>query len=111
MSVFIPSVLSLAKESPQRLAEKLVRSGYVIEEHERYAKAMKKLLHAIYVQCNRTYRSINVLKKALDHQKKMSSSMSDKFQSELEQRMAQQRAEYEGTVKRHQTFIDQVQNC
>ncbi len=53
-------------------------------------------------------RSIVVLKKALEHQKKISASMSNKFQKELDQRLAQQRAEYEGTVKRHQTFIDQV---
>ena len=81
------SIVQLSKENPARLAEKIVRLRYTNEEQE---------------------RAINVIRQALEHQRKIAATMNSKFQKELEQRLSQQKQEYEATIKRHQTFIDQV---
>ncbi len=70
-----------------RLAEKLVRLRFSLEEEE---------------------RSVNVLKKALEQQKRIGAARNGQFQQELDQRLAQQKDEYEATIKRHQNFIDQA---
>jgi hypothetical protein len=81
------SIADLAKESPQKLADRIVRQRFVVEENE---------------------RAIAVLRQALEHQRKINGSMTLKFQKELDQRLRQQKDEYDATVVRHQSFIDQV---
>ena len=81
------SVLELAKENPRRLAEKVVRLRYSLEEQE---------------------RAVSVLKEALDQQKRAAESSEKKLSGELEQRLEQQKQEYESTVRRHQSFVDQL---
>ena len=53
-------------------------------------------------------RAIEVVKQALEHQRKLSANFSQKFQKELNQRLASQKSEYEAAIHRHQNFIDQV---
>ena len=53
-------------------------------------------------------RAIDVVKQALEHQRKLSANFSQKFQKELNQRLASQKSEYEAAIHRHQNFIDQV---
>lgn len=48
------------------------------------------------------------MREALEHQRKITWNMEKKFQKELEQRIATQKLEYEATITRHQSFIDQV---
>lgn len=80
-------IADLVCESPKKLAESVVNLQFVVEEKE---------------------RAIEVLRQALEHQRKLSANFSQKFQKELNQRLAQQKAEYEATVHRHQNFIDQL---
>ena len=81
------SVLELAKENPRRLADKVIRLRYSLEEQE---------------------RSVSVLKEALDQQKRAAESSEKKLRGGLEQRLEQQKQEYEATVRRHQSFVDQL---
>ena len=77
----------MACESPKKLAEQVVNLQFTVEEKE---------------------RAIEVLRQAIDHQRKLSANFSQKFQKELNQRLAAQKTEYEATIMRHQNFIDQV---
>ena len=77
----------MAKEGPRRLAEKVVRLQYSLEEQE---------------------RAVSVLREALDQQKMSAESGEKKLRGEFEQRLEQQRQEYEATVRRHQSFVDQL---
>ena len=77
----------MAKEGPRRLAEKVVRLQYSLEEQE---------------------RAVSVLREALDQQKMSAESCEKKLRGEFEQRLEQQRQEYEATVRRHQSFVDQL---
>ena len=69
------------------MAEQVVNLQFVVEEKE---------------------RAIVVVKQALEHQRKLSANFSQKFQKELNQRLASQKSEYEAAIHRHQNFIDQV---
>ena len=80
-------IAELACESPKKLAEQVVNLQFTVEEKE---------------------RAIEVLRQAIDHQRKLSANFSQKFQKELNQRLAAQKTEYEATIMRHQNFIDQV---
>ena len=77
----------MACESSNKLAEQVVNLQYVVEERD---------------------RAIEVLRQALEHQRKLSANFSQKFQKELNQRLAAQKSEYEATILRHQNFIDQL---
>ena len=77
----------MAAESPKKLAEQVVNLQFVVEEKE---------------------RAIEVLRQAIEHQRRLSANFSQKFQKELNQRLGAQKSEYEATVHRHQNFIDQV---
>ena len=77
----------MALEPSNKLAEQVINLQYVIEEKE---------------------RAIEVLRQALEHQRKLSANFSQKFQKELNQRLAAQKTEYEATIHRHQNFIDQL---
>ena len=81
-------IAELACESSQKLAENVVNLQFMVEEKE---------------------RAIGVVKQALEHQRKLSANFSQKFQRELNQRLAAQKTEYEATIHRHQNFVDQVQ--
>ena len=80
-------IAELACESPKKLAEQVVNLQFTVEEKE---------------------RAIEVLRQAIDHQRKLSANFSQKFQKELNQRLTAQKTEYEATIMRHQNFIDQV---
>ena len=80
-------IAELACEPSNKLAEKVINLQYVVEEKE---------------------RAIEVLRQALEHQRKLSANFSQKFQKELNQRLAAQKTEYEATIHRHQNFIDQL---
>ena len=80
-------IAELACESPKKLAEQVVNLQFTVEEKE---------------------RAIEVLRQAIEHQRKLSANFSQKFQKELNQRLAAQKTEYEATIMRHQNFIDQV---
>lgn len=84
---FLHRIAELAGESSKKLAEQVVNLQYVVEEKE---------------------RAIEVLRQALEHQRKLSANFSQKFQKELNQRLASQKSEYEATIHRHQNFIDQL---
>ena len=84
---FFPRIAELACESPKKLAEQVVNLQFTVEEKE---------------------RAVEVLRQAIDHQRKLSANFSQKFQKELNQRLAAQKTEYEATITRHQNFIDQV---
>ena len=86
-TVFFPRIAELACESPKKLAEQVVNLQFTVEEKE---------------------RAVEVLRQAIDHQRKLSANFSQKFQKELNQRLAAQKTEYEATITRHQNFIDQV---
>jgi len=79
--------MALSKEPPLKLAEKLSKANFRLEEQD---------------------RSVQVLKKALEQQRRQMSQMQSKFDQEMEKRSVQERSEYEATVKRHQSFIDQL---
>ena len=71
---FLHRIAELAGESSKKLAEQVVNLQYVVEEKE---------------------RAIEVLRQALEHQRKLSANFSQKFQKELNQRLASQKSEYE----------------
>ena len=85
--LFFSRIAELACESPKKLAEQVVNLQFTVEEKE---------------------RAIEVLRQAIDHQRKLSANFSQKFQKELNQRLTAQKTEYEATIMRHQNFIDQV---
>jgi hypothetical protein len=131
--------MELAKESPRRLAEKVVRLKYSLEEQEndsptaQYAFGISidlsqrrdivntnnnsKTFNGNELRLTRTYvwrwqeRAVAVLKDALEHQRKISGNGEKKFAVELNNRLERQKVEYEATIKRHQNFVDQVRNC
>ena len=86
-TTFFLRIAELACESPKKLAEQVVNLQFTVEEKE---------------------RAVEVLRQAIDHQRKLSANFSQKFQKELNQRLAAQKTEYEATITRHQNFIDQV---
>ena len=69
------------------MAEQVVNLNYTVEEKE---------------------RAVVVLKQALEHQRRLSTSFSTRFQKELKQRLHTQKCEYEAAITRHQNFIDQL---
>ena len=83
------SVMELSRKNPRQLAEKVVRLRYSLEEQE---------------------RAVSVLREALEQQKRATDNSEKKLRAEFEQRVGQQRQEYEATVRRHQNFVDQGGN-
>ena len=87
MNVISKSMDDLAKEPSSVLAEKVIKLRFAAEEKQ---------------------RAVNVLRKALEHQREICNGMNEKFTKELDGRLQQQKEEYDATVRRHQAFIDQV---
>ena len=82
-----PRIAELALQTSQTLAEQVVNLNYTVEEKD---------------------RAVVVLKQALEHQRRLSASFSNRFQKELKQRLHTQKCEYEAAITRHQNFIDQL---
>lgn len=85
--IFFFRIADLVCESPKKLAETIVNLQFIVEEKE---------------------RAIEVVRQALEHQRKLSANFSQKFQKELNVRLAQQKSEYEAAIHRHQNFIDKL---
>lgn len=95
----ITSVTKTATES-QKVAE--------LVEAEKVASNVTSELLQLRLNVDEKSRSVEMLKKAIQQQRELSLRQVQDQEKELNQRLKMQKEQYEATIKRHLSFIDQL---
>lgn len=89
-----------AETESQKVAE--------LVEAEKVASNVTSELLQLRLEVNEKSRSVDMLKKALQQQRELSLRQVQDQEKELNQRLKMQKEQYEATIKRHLSFIDQL---
>jgi len=111
----IRSELSRSRVVESVISEKMMDAfdeaalpGKDIESASQMASDISNAIAAQKEELNERQKSVNILQKALQEQRNFTASHLQEVNKEHKQQLNLQRQEYEGTIQRHLSFIDQL---